>query len=223
VRDGTAQAGRRRRAPWTARLIRGTLIWLLPAALAWLAITPFYNQFLVEAGNDLFALVEHPRVTDLSLHGGQDAYVARRDLPPTRALAYTFRVTDVHFHLLLLAALFLGVPEVPWRRRLANLGLAALATIGFDILLVVFDVEFAYTTQLGSWSLAHYGAFTRNAFGLGRHLLDLPFKLALPLLLWAGFYLPRLLAETRPAGAGEGRPAAAPDAGPAQARRAGRR
>ena len=37
-------------------------------------------------------------------------------------------------------------------------------------------MKFVYATQLGAWSLAHYGAFARNFWGLGKHLLDLPFK-----------------------------------------------
>jgi len=58
-----------------------------------------------------------------------------------------------------------------------------------DIALVFLDVKFVYATQLGSWSLAHYGTFSRNLYGLAKHLLDLPGKLALPLALWAAFYL----------------------------------
>ena len=50
--------------------------------------------------------------------------------------------------------------------------------------------EVRLATQLGSWSLEHYGAFARNAYGLGKHLADLPFKLAFPLVLWTAFYWP---------------------------------
>jgi hypothetical protein len=63
----------------------------------------------------------------------------------------------------------------------------------FQMILVVFWVEFLYATQLGGWSVEHYGAVARNLWGLGKHVLDLPVKLALPLMLWAGFYLDRLL------------------------------
>ena len=78
---------------------------------------------------------------------------------------------------------------MPWRERLANLGWAVLIAVFFHLLLLFFFVKFVYATQLGAWSLAHYGAFARNFFGLGKHLLDLPFKLALPLVLWAAFYI----------------------------------
>jgi hypothetical protein len=49
-------------------------------------------------------------------------------------------------------------------------------------------------TQLGAWSAAHYGTFGQNFWGLGSHLLDLPFRFALPLILWAVFYFERLAA-----------------------------
>ena len=57
----------------------------------------------------------------------------------------------------------------------------------------MFWVKFVYATQLGSWSAANYGPWQQNFWGLGKHLLDLPFKFSLPLLLWAGFYLRQLL------------------------------
>ena len=90
-------------------------------------------------------------------------------------------MTDLHFHLVLLGALFLAVPGVPWRKRLENLGWAVLVTVFFDLFLCFFVVKCAYATKLGAWSLAHYGPFARNAYGLVQHLLDLPFKLGLPL------------------------------------------
>src|SRR5262249_54983166 len=83
-----------------------------------------------------------------------------------------------------------------------------------DIVLVAFIVKAAYATRLGAWSAAHYGVFARNFWALGKHLLDLPLKLALPLLLWCAFYLPDLSTAFAPAApaatAGSGRSKAAP-------------
>lgn len=174
---------------WAGRLARNALLWLLPVWAMWALLTPFYNRFLITASENLLHLTESPDATRILASGRHDAYVTRKDLPPSKNLAHAFRVTDVHFHLVLLGALFLAVPGVPWRRRLENLGWAVLITVFFDIFLCFFVVKAAYSTKLGSWSLAHYGPFARNAYGLVRHLLDLPFKLGLPLLLWAGFYL----------------------------------
>jgi hypothetical protein len=177
---------------WVWLLIRNTVLWLVPVTILWVLATPIYNRQLLRIGGGILHLIERPAVTDLLAKGDDDAYVVRRDFPPARALVYPFRVSDLHFHLILLVSLFLGVPRIPWRERLGNLAIAAMLTVGYDILLVVFIVKFAYSTQLGAWSLANYGALSRNFYGLGKHLLDLPFKLALPLLLWCIFYLPSL-------------------------------
>jgi len=195
---------------WALLFIRNALLWLLPVALLWVIVTPFYNRFLLGSAATLVHLTESPDVTDLLRKDDHFAYVARRDFPPSRSLVHSFRVTDVHFHLVMLAALFLAVPRVPWRRRLENLGVALLITVFFDILLIFFYVKFAYATQLGAWSMSHYGAFARNFWGLGKHLLDLPFKFSLPFVLWAGFYLRALTPgpspdPTLPPSPGEGK------------------
>ena len=180
---------------WAGRLVRNVLLWLLPAWAAWMLLTPVYNPFLLTAAENLLQISESPDVTDLFPRGRHDAFIVRRDFPPAKSLVQSFRVTDLHFHLVLLAALFLAVPDVPWRKRLENLGWAVLVTVFFDLFLCFFVVKATYATRLGAWSLAHYGAFARNFYGLVRHLLDLPFKLGLPLLLWSGFYLGRMMEE----------------------------
>jgi hypothetical protein len=180
-----------------AALLRNVLLWLVPAWAAWALVTPFYNRFLLRNAGHLLHLTERPDRTVLYPHPGSrhDAYVARLDFPPARRLVRAIRVTDVHFHLVLTAALFLAVPRVPWRERLANLGWAALATAGFDVVLLAVQVKSIYATQLGAWSLAHHGAWARNVYGLAGHLLGLPLKLGFPFALWAGFYLRRVMGE----------------------------
>lgn len=185
-------AGARRRL-WALRLMRNVLLWLVPAALAWALSTPFYNRFLEVAGQNAAHLIESPDVTRLYPKDSDFALIARLDFPREHEIVSSLRVTDIHFPVILLLALFLGVPGVGWRERLANLGWALLVSACFDVVLVLFWIEFTYATQLGSWSLEHYGAFARNFWGLGKHVLDLPIKLGLPLLLWAWFYLGRLL------------------------------
>ncbi len=197
--ERTATAVSRPRPSWALRLIRNALLWLLPVALLWLAVTPVYNRFLLGSAQNLVHLTEYPSVTDLLRKDVHFAYISRRDFPPATSLVHSFRVTDVHFHLIMLGVLFLAVPAIPWRRRLENLGWALLITIFFDIFLIFFYVKFTYATQLGPWSAAHYGAFSRNVWGITYHVLDLAFKFALPFLLWAGFYYQDLTAGIQPA------------------------
>jgi hypothetical protein len=191
----TEKAEKRRQQSWALLFVGSALLWVIPVAGLWLVSTPVYNRFLLVSAENLVQLTESPDVTNLLRKDEHFAYIQRKDFPPAKSLVHAFRVTDVHFHLVMLGVLFLAVPRVPWRRRLENLGWAVLITIFFDIFLIFLYVKFTYATQLGAWSLAHYGAFARNFWGLGKHLFDLPFKLALPLLLWAGFYVKELMAE----------------------------
>ena len=181
---------------WPRRLVVGVFLGFIPAWIVWVAITPFYNRFLAVSAENLLHLTESPDVTSLLPQQNDPTHrvvVTRTDFPPASSKVHQVRVTDIHFHLVLLTALFLGVPGVPWGKKLSRLGAAALIAVFFHILLLFLWVKFVYATQLGEWSMQNYGAFSRNAYGLGKHLLDLPFKLALPLALWAGFYLRTLL------------------------------
>jgi hypothetical protein len=180
---------------WALLFVRNALLWVLPVAGVWLVAAPVYNRFLLISAENLVRLTESPNATNLLRKDDHFAYIQRRDLPPAKSLVHSFRVTDVHFHLVMLGILFLSVPRVPVRQRLENLGWAVLITIFFDIFVIFLYVKFTYATQLGAWSVAHYGTFARNFWGLGKHLFDLPFKLSLPLLLWVGFYLKNLMNE----------------------------
>jgi hypothetical protein len=183
----------RERAAWGVRFAVALLAWTIPVGFAWFLAAPYYNLFLASSGERLVRLTERPAVTRLPLVRGDDALVTRSDTRAGGRLPYSLHLSDVHFPVVLLVALFLAVPEVTWSRRLTNLGYALLVAIGFHLLDVIFWVKFVYATQLGDWSLRQYGPLARNFWGLGKHLLDLPVKLALPVLLWSWFYLGPLL------------------------------
>ncbi len=183
------------RRAWTRSLIVRTLLWLVPVAAFWILLTPSYNLFLRIGGENLARLVESPDVTRLDPRDEHYALISRLDFPAARETVAQIRLTDLHFPVVLLAALFLAVPGVSWKERLSNLGVALLFLAVFHLVLLLFRIQFTYATQLGEWSLERYGAFARNFWGLGKHVLDLPVKLALPFLLWAGFYIDRLLPQ----------------------------
>jgi hypothetical protein len=183
------------RRTWTRKLIVRVLLWLLPVGVVWMLLTPSYNRFLEIGGQNLVRLCESPDVTRLDPKDEHYSLISRLDFPAARETVAQMRLTDFHFPVVLLCALFLAVPEVGWKERLSNLGFALVLMAVFHLVLVLFRVKFTYATQLGDWSLDSYGAFGRNFWGLGKHVLELPVKLALPFLLWAGFYLDRLLPE----------------------------
>jgi hypothetical protein len=174
-------------ASWTARLVRGLLLWIVVSGAVWLFATPVYNRLLAGWTERLVRLTERPAVTRVEMQDDHFAALRRSDYSGNKLL-YRIRVTDLHFNLILTGALFLAVPGIALKRRMSNLGWALLLSILFHILLFFFFVKFVFATQLGPWSAQNYGAFAQNFWGLGKHMLDLAFKFALPLILWAGFY-----------------------------------
>jgi hypothetical protein len=198
AREGSAGPRRTARPSWGRRFALGIALWTPLAAVVWMLATPYYNLFLVRAGERLTRLGERPAVTRIALDRGEQAVIARTDTRAGGRLPHAIRATDLHFPLVMLVALFLAVPDVPWSKRLENLAVALLVVVAVHVVTVFFWVKFVYATQLGDWSLARYGPFARNFWGLGKHVLDLPVKLALPLLLWCLFYLRQLLSFPEP-------------------------
>lgn len=184
------------RRTFATRLARNVLLWLVPVSLVWLAITPSYNRFLTQANLNLIHIFESPNITHLTFTQQHYFLVSRSDYPTEKGHLSSVRVTDTHFPLLMLGVFFLAVPGVSLRKRLEPFGWALVISACFHLVSLYFWVQFIYATQLGAWSVEHYGAFARNFWGLGKHLLDLPFKFASPLILWAFFYL-RLLLPSR--------------------------
>lgn len=181
---------------WVSRFVRNLLLLIVPCAVVWLLLTPIYNPFLTAATERLLHFTESPDVTRL-YYLDHFAQVTRLDYGAEKGYLYRIRVTDLHFNLILTGALFLAVPAVPSKKRWENLGTAVLVSVFFHLILFFFFVKFVYATQLGAWSAQHYGTFGQNFWGLGKHLLDLPFKFALPLILWAAFYIRDLLEHLR--------------------------
>ena len=181
------------RRVWANRFMRNILLWTLPVAGLWLLLVPLYNPFLTKAAENLVRLTERPPVTRLVAKERHHFLVTRTDIP-SRALS-SVRVTDSHFPLILTGALFLAVPGVRLRRRLENLGWAVLVSVFFHIVLLFLWVQFIYATQLGTWSAENYSPFARELWGMAKHLADLPFKFALPLILWSVFYLRDLFGQ----------------------------
>ena len=178
-------------ARWTTLFARN-LLWALPVTvLVWVLITPLYNRFLVVSAESFVRMTEHPAQTHLDLREGEFAVASRRDFG-TRAHDVTRgRVTDTHFNVLLLGAMFLAVPRI----TLCNASKSVLGAADRDVLphplaLAAGQVHLRHSN--GRLQPAHFGPFARNAYGLLTQLMDLPFKFALPLILWTAFYLRRV-------------------------------
>ena len=182
----------RAQASWFGSFVRRLLLALPAAFLVWWLLIPLYNPFLTQAGQSLARLTEHPSVTKLQRRDRHYVLVDRVDAPSAR-LPYAVRLTDIHYPTALYAALVLAVPGVGWRRRLGVLGTSLLILAVFHVVDLFFWIEFVYATQLGGWSEEEFGPWARNVYGLGKHVLDLPVKLGLPLLLWVVSFWPELV------------------------------
>lgn len=191
----TTTESRGSRRSWAFRLARNLALTAPIAMVLWLLVSAFLSLFLSQAAERLTRIFERPAVTRLELSRGEDALITRADTRAYGRLPYSVRVTDIHFPLVLLIAIFLATPDITARERFANLGYALVVMLCFEVIDLFFWVKFVYATQLGDWSAAHYGPFARNFWGLGKHILDLPVKLALPFALWAAFYLRQLTGE----------------------------
>ena len=172
---------------WLRAFVVRLLLWLPVAWLAWWLMIPLYNPFLAEAGENLSRLTESPDVTRILFQSPHHALIDRADAP-SRSLPYSVRLTDIHFPTILLMALVMATPRVSFRRHLSVLGSSLLILALFHLVDLFFWVRFIYATQLGEWSAAHYGPVARETFGMAKHLLNLPVKLGLPLLLWVFFF-----------------------------------
>ncbi|HEX2466105.1 MAG TPA: hypothetical protein VHR17_15890 [Thermoanaerobaculia bacterium] len=189
-----------------SRFLRDVAIWLVPSVLLWIGVTPFYNRFLRESAETVVRLTERPAVTHLypapksETRANQEIHylvITRDDHSAKKGFLYSVRTTDLHFPMVYLWAMFMAVPGVPLTTRLARTGWATLIQVFFHVILLLFWVKFAFATQLGDWSQAHYGSFAQTFWGLGKHLLDLPFKFGLPLILFAAYYYDWLLSGAR--------------------------
>ena len=179
-------------ADFATRLARRALLWLLPVAAVWLLLTPLYNRVLVGEGAQLLRLTESPNATLLYLRDTHVLRIARLDIGGGQTALHETRLTDFHFDWILLAALFLATPGATPRERLRTLGWSSLGLAVFHLLLLLFYVKSVYANGLGDWSAQHYGAWGRNFWGLGKHILDLPVKFGLPFALWAYFHFAKL-------------------------------
>ena len=171
------------RAPRAAFFVR-LVIGFAAGLLVWIAFSSPYEDALAAAAEPVLRATESPAVTRLEARDGE-ILVRRRDFPPA-APTPGLPAADLHFNFVLLTALFALEPR-PWRgRRLAAFlaGCGILAAV--HVLALVFEVRSVYTTRLGDWSAAHYGAFARNFWAGGFHFYQIAGRFAAPFAIWWG-------------------------------------
>lgn len=180
----------RGRHPERHRFWRRLPLAVLGAAGLWLVVRSGYNSVLASTAQGLCRLFEQPAVTQIS-SDGEAAIVGRSDMRvDSGRLRYS--LTQIHFNLIPALALVLALPgwtrRQGWQRLASMLLLLAIS----HVLSLVWHVQFFYATALGEWSLANYGASSRELIGGLRYFFDIAVTFALPLLLWVGLFHERV-------------------------------
>lgn len=107
----------------------------------------------------------------------------RADFPPDSPRP-GLPADDIHFNLVLLAALFALQPHFVRGESLLRLFAAGAALFAAHVAALVFQVESLYATRLGDWSAVHYGPVARNLWAGGFHFYLIAGRFALPFALW---------------------------------------
>lgn len=172
--------------PASARIGRAAIARALAGfalALAfWFGFRAAYEGVLAAAGESILRATERPAVTRLEARDGE-ILVERADFPPG-APRPGLPAADLHFNLVLLAALFALDPHPLGGRRVAAFLLACLALFAVQTAALVFQVRSVYATALGAWSAAHYGSAARNFWTGGFHFYEVAGRFAAPFAIW---------------------------------------
>jgi len=146
-------------------------------------LTPVYDRVVAAGAETLMRAFERPKVTHL--RPGTDNYVTvdRSDFDP-RSKRPGIQIRDLTFNVVLLCALFAATKR-PFTDR--NIGGFAIATVVLGlthIVAAITEVMAIYVAKLGPWSLAHYGDFSRNFWGVANHSYRLVLMYAIAFALW---------------------------------------
>lgn len=171
-----------------SRLAKRLPLAFLPALAVWLLFSPLYNRWLTVGSEGFLRLFESPDRSTFYLRDSGWMMVTRADYGGGQGSLHEIRLADVHFNFLLWSAFAFATPGMPLAERLRRWAQGLLILGPFHLVLTALSAEFVYATQLGAWSLSHYGPWSRNLIGLSKHVTDLPLKLAMPLILWVGFF-----------------------------------
>lgn len=146
----------------------------------WAGFSQPYEGVLARAAETILRAGERPAVTRLEARRGE-IIVERSDFPPA-APRPGLPAADIHFNVVILAALFAASRPFRPGRALAGLGILFLVHVAA----LVCQVESLYATRLGAWSEAHYGLFARNVWASAFHVYQIAGRFAAPFAIWWG-------------------------------------
>ena len=149
----------------------------------WVMLTPLYDRVLAATTTAVMRAFETPSVTRLRQAGDGYVTVDRSDFDP-RSKRPAIPARDLTFNFVLLVALFAASQRTMSDRNIGGFlaGSAALALTHVAALIVT--VKNIYASQLGPWSLVHYGDLERSFWGVSNHFYRLVLMYAIAFGLW---------------------------------------
>jgi len=178
-------------------LLVGMLLWLL-------LLRPVLDVTTSKLAEVLIRAFEYPKVTRLVVSNHR-VEIRRADFRSTSGIP-TVPLTEIHFHTIVLLALYFALPHPFRRRNLERLFMAWATLYLSQSLNLLFHVKTLYAIGLGEWSRVHYSDLSRNLWGFLQYFTDLPGRFSFPFLFWLGYDWERvsgLIIRREPPGSGE--------------------
>ena len=148
----------------------------------WWGASDLYARLLAPPAQALLRATERPQVTRLRA-SGSEVIVDRSDFP-VRSGRPGVPVNDLTFNLIILIAMFASNHPLFSNRNVGMFLIAVLLLMVTHVLALVVAVKSIYAVQLGAWSLANYGTFSRNFWSGAAHFYRLVGMYGIAFLLW---------------------------------------
>lgn len=173
------------RSSAAAAFLRRLPLTLFIAILVWLTLRPVFDTAVTGLAEVLIRSFEFPRVTRLETidHRTQ---VFRSDFRSDSGIP-TIPLTEIHFNMIVLLALFLALPKRFSKKNLERLMMAWFLLYLTQTLNLFLHVKCIYALNLGEWSRQTYSDFSRNFYGFWRYFTDLPGRFSFPFVFWLAF------------------------------------
>jgi hypothetical protein len=114
------------------------LIFFILAYLVWWTLTPGLNLLLAEGSNAVLSLAQRRRVTSVEVRDGSiQAFSLGADEPVLSVVGYRW-----HYDFVLLVALILATPSVPFHKHTKILILGVAILLGFHVVNLVVDIKY---------------------------------------------------------------------------------
>ena len=161
--------------------LKVTAGFLIGLALWWGA-SDVYARLLAPPAQAILRASERPPVTRLRA-SGTEVIVDRSDFP-ARSARPGVPANDLTFNFIILLALFASNRPLSSNRNVSMLLVAVLLLVITHVLALVVAVKSIYAVQLGAWSVANYGPFSRNFWSGAAHFYRLVGMYGIAFLLW---------------------------------------